>query len=458
MLRQSARFRLGHTAIPEMTTIESQTRSGRVCVTRPRVRRTRLHRAPAGLSRMETTTHLYHTRVNLSQALATQATDLIHVGGCHCAECHMAEIETLRRPSYAVEQPTFSLHPFQHIRPGDGSSLGDAAEVVQQTGIVRFLPGQTTHALKWQTNLVIERRGFTTAELQNMDTEYVRLMASQAMDFFEERNWPSARTHMARAEQRWYSDLDVDRPGFTPAQLQYMKINEVIQMADNAMAAFGENDWTAARSLMLCAQRLWREAQRLGREVPIIKMPGFSADETRHMDINIVLRCANQARRFLLREDSLEASNAMSRARRMWYPGMGIPCPEFTLLEKQRIMAVNVQNLDIKARSFFRRQNYASAGEAMREAQTSWRKGCQIPMPAFNVEEQSQIQAICPSLKLLCRGRPTHDSEFECAICWDTVTDVSYILGPCRHWFHDQCISKWLQSSGTCPSCRNKWL
>ena len=44
-----------------------------------------------------------------------------------------------------------------------------------------------------------------------------------------------------------------------------------------------------------------------------------------------------------------------------------------------------------------------------------------------------------------------------CEICLD-----SYPVGttlkclPCKHKFHDECISKWLELKSTCPKCRSK--
>ena len=43
-----------------------------------------------------------------------------------------------------------------------------------------------------------------------------------------------------------------------------------------------------------------------------------------------------------------------------------------------------------------------------------------------------------------------------CAICMDSfvLDDSVKQLAKCRHYFHPQCIFRWLSSSNTCPICR----
>jgi len=48
---------------------------------------------------------------------------------------------------------------------------------------------------------------------------------------------------------------------------------------------------------------------------------------------------------------------------------------------------------------------------------------------------------------------PEHRAE--CSICMDDVSvgeEVTVL--PCRHWFHDGCITAWLVEHDTCPHCR----
>lgn len=42
----------------------------------------------------------------------------------------------------------------------------------------------------------------------------------------------------------------------------------------------------------------------------------------------------------------------------------------------------------------------------------------------------------------------------ECCICLDIDNANSWIILPCSHKFHNQCISTWLQINKTCPICR----
>lgn len=44
----------------------------------------------------------------------------------------------------------------------------------------------------------------------------------------------------------------------------------------------------------------------------------------------------------------------------------------------------------------------------------------------------------------------------ECSICIEEmkVGDKAVIL-PCKHWFHDECVTIWLRAHNTCPVCRS---
>ncbi|KAI1962831.1 hypothetical protein LOZ58_002454 [Ophidiomyces ophidiicola] len=49
------------------------------------------------------------------------------------------------------------------------------------------------------------------------------------------------------------------------------------------------------------------------------------------------------------------------------------------------------------------------------------------------------------------------DSEgrAECSICMDSVELKEEVAElPCKHWFHELCISSWLKEHDTCPHCR----
>ncbi|TFA99282.1 hypothetical protein CCMA1212_009054 [Trichoderma ghanense] len=47
------------------------------------------------------------------------------------------------------------------------------------------------------------------------------------------------------------------------------------------------------------------------------------------------------------------------------------------------------------------------------------------------------------------------DSKTECTICIDdmNVGDPAAFL-PCKHWFHEECVTLWLKEHNTCPVCR----
>jgi len=42
----------------------------------------------------------------------------------------------------------------------------------------------------------------------------------------------------------------------------------------------------------------------------------------------------------------------------------------------------------------------------------------------------------------------------ECPICRESLAQRNIKNLPCRHIFHDDCISEWFQQSRTCPTCR----
>ena len=42
-----------------------------------------------------------------------------------------------------------------------------------------------------------------------------------------------------------------------------------------------------------------------------------------------------------------------------------------------------------------------------------------------------------------------------CTICMEDK-DTTWTCLPCNHWFHTHCLNRWVQTSATCPLCRNK--
>jgi hypothetical protein len=41
----------------------------------------------------------------------------------------------------------------------------------------------------------------------------------------------------------------------------------------------------------------------------------------------------------------------------------------------------------------------------------------------------------------------------ECPVCYESIESCSTTT-PCGHTYHEACLSKWLERSTTCPSCR----
>lgn len=81
------------------------------------------------------------------------------------------------------------------------------------------------------------------------------------------------------------------------------------------------------------------------------------------------------------------------------------------------------------------------------------------------MDTQSQQSGAPPaseqSLLNLKRQAVTEDilsaeDKRECSICIEEmkVGDTAVIL-PCKHWFHDECVTMWLRAHNTCPVCRS---
>lgn len=44
----------------------------------------------------------------------------------------------------------------------------------------------------------------------------------------------------------------------------------------------------------------------------------------------------------------------------------------------------------------------------------------------------------------------------KCVVCFEKITEqmVDVVATKCRHWYHVDCLKKWLSERSTCPYCR----
>ena len=46
------------------------------------------------------------------------------------------------------------------------------------------------------------------------------------------------------------------------------------------------------------------------------------------------------------------------------------------------------------------------------------------------------------------------EGEFSCSICMDSDTCVNFVRTSCGHYYHEECIEKWITIQSNCPNCR----
>jgi hypothetical protein len=84
------------------------------------------------------------------------------------------------------------------------------------------------------------------------------------------------------------------------------------------------------------------------------------------------------------------------------------------------------------------------------------------PVPQSCSSGQLLVQVGVSHDKLTKLITTTHDRgkqqgvclENSCTVCQEEYRGQDSIMQlPCKHWFHQECISKWLQGSKMCPVC-----
>ncbi|TSJ80606.1 MAG: hypothetical protein NMK33_04025 [Candidatus Cardinium sp.] len=70
-----------------------------------------------------------------------------------------------------------------------------------------------------------------------------------------------------------------------------------------------------------------------------------------------------------------------------------------------------------------------------------------IPTRGAQIE---QILAKMEARKPEAQHNPTVPQEGTCSICFEKATHWL----PCGHYFHVNCIAKWLNTAMSCPNCR----
>lgn len=79
---------------------------------------------------------------------------------------------------------------------------------------------------------------------------------------------------------------------------------------------------------------------------------------------------------------------------------------------------------------------------------------CQIPAALFSKETGEQLLEWIRSHPFEQLNTTVGIRELaSCSICQECFRGEAARL-PCRHCFHPECVSKWLEKSRTCPLCR----
>ncbi len=73
------------------------------------------------------------------------------------------------------------------------------------------------------------------------------------------------------------------------------------------------------------------------------------------------------------------------------------------------------------------------------------------PMPVSMYKDFAEM--ITPTLKgyqFSCAPK-----DFECPICCCSDNNMAVVLTECNHFYHLECVERWIEVRNTCPTCRN---
>ena len=56
------------------------------------------------------------------------------------------------------------------------------------------------------------------------------------------------------------------------------------------------------------------------------------------------------------------------------------------------------------------------------------------------------------------RNGGQNKEDLDCVICMNTVdvSEKAYMVAPCEHVFHRDCLTQWMEVKMECPTCRTE--